>query len=64
MASNAAKLDADGKDKDKVQRVQRYSKEYFDLVRANTLEENRILASQAPQERLLIELRGQAYMIE
>ena len=37
--------------------------EYFELVRANTVYENRILATQKAGEELLINLRGQVYRI-
>ncbi|MBN1943463.1 MAG: VWA domain-containing protein [Phycisphaerae bacterium] len=62
VAANAAKLDLE-KDKDKIQVVERYSKAYFGLIRANNVEENQVLASQQPEEELLITLRGQAYLI-
>jgi Ca-activated chloride channel family protein len=62
VAANAANIDLK-KDKDKIQVVERYSQAYFDLVRANNVEENQVLASQQPSEELLITLRGQAYLI-
>jgi hypothetical protein len=63
VASNAAKVDPH-RDRDKIRVVKRYSEEYFDLVRANSVEENQILASQGPNEELLITLRGQAVLIK
>ena len=63
VAANASTLDAE-KDADKIQIVQRMSDEYFELVKVNTVAENQILASQAPDEELLITLRGQAYLIK
>ena len=52
------------KDKDKIRVIQRYSKEYFELALANTVEENQILASQAPDEELLVSFRSQVYLIQ
>jgi Ca-activated chloride channel family protein len=63
IAANAADLDP-RRDRAKVQVVQRYSRDYFELVRANTAAENQVLASQRDDEQLLIRLRGQAYLIE
>jgi len=51
------------KDESKVQSVQRFSREYFELVRRNTVAENQILASQRDDEELIVELRGQVYRI-
>jgi len=61
VAANAAKVDM-AKDADKIQRMKRYSKAYFELTRQNTVEENQILASQQEGEELLITLRGQTYL--
>jgi Ca-activated chloride channel family protein len=44
--------------------VQRYSDEYFALIRDNTPDENRVFAAQLPGEKLGIRLRGTAYLIE
>ncbi len=52
------------KDKDKIRIIQRYSKEYFELALANTVEENQILASQAVDEELLVSFRSQVYLIQ
>jgi len=62
ITPGAAKLDPD-KDADKIKSVERFTQEYFDLVRANTVSENQVMATQKPNEELLIELRGQAYRI-
>ena len=62
VASNAAKVDLK-KDADKIKEITRFSDEYFELVRANTVPENQILASQKAGEELLITLRGQVYRI-
>ncbi len=52
------------KDKDKIRIIQRYSEEYFELTRANTVEENQILASQGTDEELLVSFRSQVYLIQ
>ena len=46
-----------------VQTIERYSQEYFELVRANRREENQVLSTQGQDEELLIKLRGQVYQI-
>ncbi|MDX1948072.1 MAG: VIT domain-containing protein [Pirellulaceae bacterium] len=63
VANNAKDVDPE-KDMAKIKRVTRFSDDYFALVKANTNEENQILATQQEGEDLLIVLRGQAYMIE
>ena len=62
VAANASHLDPE-KDDDKIKTVGRYSAEYFELARRNSVAENQILASQRAGEELLITLRGQAYRI-
>jgi len=62
IAANAAHVDLE-RDKDKVQDIRRFSKEYFALARANTAMENQLLASQRAGEELVINLRGQTYRI-
>ena len=57
------KLDLE-KDADKIQTVERYSDEYFELIRQNTTEENQVLSSQRTDEELLITLRGQVYLVK
>jgi len=52
------------KDAAQVKHVERYTDEYFKLVRANSVSENQVLATQQPNEQLLVKLRGQAYLIE
>ena len=52
------------KDAAKLKKVARFTDEYFALVSKNTVDENRVLAAQAPSEQLLIKLRGQVYLIE
>ncbi len=62
MMPSTAKLDLE-KDKDQVVQVKRFSEEYFALARANTTEQNQIMASQKAGEQLLVKFRGQAYNI-
>jgi len=63
VAANAADVDPET-DRKNVQVVQRFSEAYFRLARANTVQENRLLATQRADEKLLVRLRGQAYLIE
>lgn len=61
VAANATDVDLDeAKD---VQTVERFSDEYFKLVKANTKGENEIFAQQQAGEELVIRLRGQVYRI-
>ncbi len=63
VTPETADLDCE-KDKAKIVTIQRYSKEYFDLVAANTADENLLIAQQADDEELLATFRGQAYLIQ
>jgi Ca-activated chloride channel homolog len=63
IANNAKDLDL-AKDMAKIQEVKRFSEEYFALVRANTADENAILATQQAGEDLLVRFRGQAYLVK
>jgi len=63
VAAKSSALDL-AKDKDKITVVKRFSTEYFDLVRANSVAENQVLSSQRDDEELLITLRGQAYLVK
>jgi Ca-activated chloride channel family protein len=63
IANNAKDVDPDKKDA-KVTTVSRFSDEYFALVRANTKDENAILASQQEGEELVVRFRGVAYCIK
>ena len=63
IASSASKLDP-AKDADKIKKVKRFSTEYFDLIRRNSVAENQVMASQQDNEEMLLVLRGQAYQIE
>ena len=62
VAANASEIDPD-RDKDKIRVIDRFSEEYFALVRTNTVAENQVLATQKSGDELLIELRGQVYRI-
>jgi Ca-activated chloride channel family protein len=63
IANNAKDLDPE-KDKSKIEQVKRFSDEYFALIRANTADENAILAAQQDGEELLCRFRGQAYLVK
>jgi len=63
VAATAASLDLK-KDAEKIQVIHRFSKEYFDLIRQNTVHENQVMASQRDTEELLIKLRGKAYLVK
>ena len=62
VANNAKDLDPE-KDKAKIKEITRFSDEYFALVKANTPDENAILAAQQDGEELLCKFRGQAYRV-
>ncbi len=62
VAANAATVDLD-KLAEKAKTIDRFSEEYFEMVRSNTVAENQVLASQQPGEELVIQLRGQVYRI-
>jgi len=62
IAENAKDVDVE-KDKN-VQKIKQFSDEYFALVKANTKDENEILARQQEGEQLVVKLRGQVYCIE
>lgn len=62
VAANAADVDLES-NPEAVETIDRFSEEYFRLVRANTIEENQVLATQQAGEELVIRLRGQVYRI-
>ncbi len=62
VAANAADVDLEKK-ADTLQVIDRYSKEYFELTRANSVRENQVLAAQRTGEELVVKLRGQVYRI-
>ena len=63
VANNAKDLDPE-KDTAKIQEIKRFSDEYFALVRANTQDENAVLAAQQEGEELLVRFRGQAFLVK
>ena len=63
VANNAKDLDPE-KDQAKIKEIKRFSDEYFALVKANTADENAILATQQEGEELLCVFRGQAYRVK
>ena len=63
VTPETAELDLES-DQDKIEVIERFSPEYFALVSANTAEENRLLSSQRPEEQLLLQFRGQNYLIK
>lgn len=63
IATSAQDVDPE-KDKDKIIVIKRFSPEYFELVAANTSQENEVLAAQQDDEQLLIQLRGKIYRIQ
>lgn len=62
VSPDTAALDVE-KDKDQIKVIDRFSDDYFELVRANNVTENQLLASQNNKEQLLVKYRGQAYLI-
>ena len=62
-AANAQEVDPD-KDDAKMKKVKRFSDEYFELVKANTSEENALMARQQEGDELIVKLRGQFYRID
>lgn len=52
------------RDKDRIKTIERFTSEYFALVAANTAAENALLSSQQADEELLVELRGQVYLVK
>jgi Ca-activated chloride channel family protein len=62
IAANAREIDP-AKDDGKIKAVDRFSDEYFALVKDNTADENQVLANQSEGDELIIKLRGQVYRI-
>ena len=52
------------RDKDKIQVVERFTTEYFELVSQNSADENKLLSTQQEHEELLVTFRGQVYHIK
>jgi len=63
ISANAATVDLE-KDKATIKVIERFSDEYFALVKENKAEENAVLSRQQPGEELLVKFRGQAYMVK
>lgn len=52
------------KSKDQIKEVDRFTDEYFALVKANSTAENQLFALQQDGEELLVKLRGQLYLVK
>ncbi len=63
IASNASDIDPD-KDKDNIVELKRFSKEYFEVLKKTTKEENQLLALQDDDEELIVRLQGKVYRIK
>jgi Ca-activated chloride channel family protein len=63
VTQETAQLDPE-KDKDSITVVERYSDAYFELIRANSNEDNQLLAQQQADEEFLIQLRGKNYLVK
>jgi Ca-activated chloride channel homolog len=60
IASNASDVDVESQ-KAEIIDVERYSDDYFNLVKDNSTTENTLLARQADDQELIIRLRGKIY---
>ncbi len=63
VTPETAEMDLE-KDKMQIKTIERFSDDYFALIRANTAAENQILALQEDDDELLVKLRGQAYLVK
>lgn len=63
VAENCVEVDLE-KEAGSIVAVKRYSPEYFELIAANTVEENQLFSEQSPEEVLVIKLRGKLYRVE
>jgi Ca-activated chloride channel family protein len=63
FAANAADVDIE-KQKSEIVEVTRFSDEYFELVHANSVAENELLAAQQDDEELVVRLRDRIYRIK
>ena len=63
IASNATDIDPKA-DAEKLTKVVRFSKDYFDLIQTTTSDENQLLALQEPGEEMIVRLRGRLYHIK
>lgn len=62
MTPQTADLDL-AEDAEQIVEIERFSSEYFELVAANSSDENLLLSQQQPEEMLLVQFRGQNYLI-
>lgn len=62
VAENARDIDPE-KDQARINVIDRFSDEYFQLISMNTSSENAILAVQQASDQLLLRLRGECYLI-
>ncbi len=62
MTPQTADLDLE-EDAEHIVEIERFSSEYFELVAANSSDENLLLSQQQPEEMLLVQFRGQNYLI-
>lgn len=63
IASNATDIDPE-KDKDQITEIERFSKEYFDLVKLTSADENQLLALQETDEEMIVRLQGKIYRLK
>jgi Ca-activated chloride channel family protein len=63
FAASASGVDLE-KDADKIEKVERFTPKYFDLIAKNTQAENAVLARQQAGDELIIKLRGKVYRIQ
>lgn len=63
VTPETAQMDLE-KDKAQIKTVERFSDDYFALVKANTVAENQLLSLQEEGDELLVKLRGQAYLVK
>lgn len=63
VAENCVEVDLE-KEASNIISIQRFSSEYFELIAANSAEENQLLAEQLPEEELVLKLRGKVYRVQ
>lgn len=63
VTPETAQMDIE-KDKAQIKTIERFSDDYFALIRANTAAENQLLSLQEEGDELLVKLRGQAYLVK
>jgi len=62
VTPETASLDLE-KDKADIEIIERFTEQYFELVKANSAAENLVFSQQQPQDELLIRLRGKNYLV-